>query len=82
MGVPVIVSDTQIDRYYFNDSVVKFFRGGDEEDLARCMVDLIEHPGKRKQLADHATQFIEKMDWTAKKHEYLEIVDRLVLKLE
>ncbi len=78
MGVPVIVSDTQIDRYYFNDSVVKFFRGGDEEDLARCLLELIEHPEKRKQLAAEATQFVEKMDWTAKKHEYLNLVDELV----
>jgi glycosyltransferase involved in cell wall biosynthesis len=78
MGVPVIVSDTQIDRYYFDDSVVKFFRGGDEEDLARCMLDLIEHPEKRKQLAAEATPFVEKMDWTAKKHEYLDLVDELV----
>jgi glycosyltransferase involved in cell wall biosynthesis len=78
MGVPVIVSDTQIDRYYFDDSVVKFFRGGDEEDLARCMLELIEHPEKRKQLAVEATQFVEKMDWTAKKHEYLDLVDELV----
>ena len=78
MGVPVLVSDTQIDRYYFNDSVVKFFRGGDEEDLARCLLDLIQHPEKLKQLATQATQFVEKMDWTAKKHEYLELVDGLV----
>ena len=27
MGVPVIVPDTAIDRYYFNDSVAKFFKG-------------------------------------------------------
>lgn len=80
VGVPVIVSDTQVDRYYFDDSVVRFFRGGEEEDLARCMLDLIEHPEKRKQLVANATPFVEKIDWTAKKHEYLNLVDGLVAK--
>jgi glycosyltransferase involved in cell wall biosynthesis len=27
MGVPVIVPDTEIDTYYFDDKVAKFFRG-------------------------------------------------------
>jgi len=39
------------------------------------LLELIEHPEKRKQLAAEATQFVEKMDWTAKKHEYLNLVD-------
>ena len=34
LGIPVIVSRTKIDNYYFNDYVVKFFRPEDEMDLA------------------------------------------------
>jgi glycosyltransferase involved in cell wall biosynthesis len=78
MGVPVIVADTQVDRYYFDDSVVRFFRGGEEEDLARCMLDMILDENKRKLLVANATAFVEKLDWTAKKHEYLSLVDELV----
>jgi glycosyltransferase involved in cell wall biosynthesis len=77
MGVPVIVSETKVDRYYFDDSVVRFFHSGDEDDLANCMRDLIEHPEKRSALVENAIKFIAKNDWTAKKHEYLELVDRL-----
>ncbi len=77
MGVPVIVSDTMIDRYYFDDSVVRFFRGDDEKDLGRCMLDLIQHPEKRKTLVRKASVFIDQNDWTAKKHEYLNLVDKL-----
>jgi glycosyltransferase involved in cell wall biosynthesis len=77
MGVPVIVSETQVDRYYFDDSVVRFFRSGDEDDLARCMMDLIEHPEKRRTLVENASEFIAKNDWTVKKREYMELVDRL-----
>ena len=77
MGVPVIVSDTKVDRYYFNDSVVRFFRGGDDEDLARCMLDLIGNKAERKQLADNASRFVERIDWNAKQGEYLDLVDSL-----
>ncbi len=77
MGVPVIVSETQVDRYYFDDSVVRFFRSGDEDDLARCMLDLIQHPEKRRALTENATGFIAKNDWTVKEHEYMELVDSL-----
>ena len=77
VGVPVIVSDTKIDRYYFNDSLVRFFKGGDEDDLARCMLDLIQHPEQRRALVNKASDFIDKNDWVAKKQEYLDLVARL-----
>ena len=77
MGVPVIVADTQVDRYYFDDSVVRFFPGGEEDDLARCILEMIQDPLKRETLVQNATKFVEQIDWTAKRHEYLELVDRL-----
>lgn len=78
MGVPVIVSDTQVDRFYFNDSVVRFFRGGDEEDLARQMLDVARNAAMRTKLAGNASAFVESMDWDAKQHIYLDLVERLV----
>ncbi|HUN60370.1 MAG TPA: glycosyltransferase [Candidatus Sulfotelmatobacter sp.] len=78
MGVPVIVSDTKIDKSYFDDSLVRFFRGGDVEDLANCMLDLIEHPEKRTAQAERASEFVARNDWATKKQEYLDLVDRLI----
>ena len=75
--VPVIVSDTKIDRYYFNDSLVRFFKGGDEDDLAQCMLDLIRHPEKRRTLVENAATFIQQNDWTTKRVEYIDLVARL-----
>jgi glycosyltransferase involved in cell wall biosynthesis len=75
MGVPVIVSDTKVDRYYFDDSVVRFFQGEDEDDLARCMLDLIRHPEKRLALVECAALHVANNDWALKKQEYLDIVD-------
>lgn len=78
VGVPVIVADTLVDQYYFDDSVVYFFRAGNEDDLARRMLELIQNPERRRLQAEKATRFVDKNDWTAKKHEYLELVDGLV----
>jgi hypothetical protein len=41
---------------------------------------LIQHPEKRRALVENASEFIAKNDWTAKKHEYLDLVDRLIKK--
>jgi glycosyltransferase involved in cell wall biosynthesis len=77
MGVPVIVSDTTIDKYYFNESVVKFFRSGDDDDLARCMLEMIEDSETRKLQIENANRFIKTFDWDARQHEYFELVDGL-----
>lgn len=78
VGVPVIVSDTMVDKYYFDNSIVRFFQAGDEEDLARCLLDLIRNPDSRRVQAEKASRFIDKNDWTSKQHEYLELVDGMV----
>lgn len=78
MGVPVIVSDTDVDRQYFDDSVVRFFRGGDENDLACCMLDLIRHPETRRLLSERAASLVDQYDWTIKREEYLKLVDGLL----
>ena len=42
LGVPVILAETTVDRYYFNDDVVTFFPSGDVDVLADCMLRLIK----------------------------------------
>jgi len=81
MGVPVIVSATKIDKYYFNDSVVKFFKPGDVEDLQKAIIELIENKDLRRQLAENALKFVENYKWSANKKVYLEIVDKLTSKV-
>jgi glycosyltransferase involved in cell wall biosynthesis len=75
VGVPVLVSDTKIDKYYFNDSVVKFFRDGDEHDLAGAMLLLIRDSDLRRSLAKNASDFIRNLDWDTHKENYLRLVD-------
>ncbi len=82
LGIPVIVSDTQVDQYYFDDSLVKFFRSEDEHDLARSMLLLVNDPGLREQLVQNALKFVEHNNWGEKKAEYLTLVDSLVGRLQ
>jgi glycosyltransferase involved in cell wall biosynthesis len=77
-GVPVIVSATTIDTYYFNDSVVKYFKPDDVIDLAQCMLTLINDEEMRNRLIDNALKFADDFSWERKKAEYLNLVDSLI----
>ena len=77
-GVPVIVSRTKIDKFYFNDSVVRFFESGNEEDLAEAMMCLMKHPELRQDLARNASAYASSNNWNSKKQEYLDLVDSIL----
>jgi glycosyltransferase involved in cell wall biosynthesis len=77
LGVPVIVSRTKIDTYYFNDSVVEFFAPDDVKDLADSMLNMVKDRGMRKNLVDNALKFVEDYSWEKRKWEYLGLADRL-----
>lgn len=78
LDVPVIVPTTAIDRYYFNDSIVKFFTANDEKSLSEAMLHLINHPEERKALVRNAREFIQGYTWDKNCGIYLDLVDGLV----
>ena len=77
LGVPLIVAATAIDKYYFDDSLVRFFRCGDEEDLAAAMLQLITDSALRRQLVQNGLAFASLNDWESKQGMYLDIVNSL-----
>lgn len=77
LGVPVVVSNTRVDQHYFDDSIVKFFRAGDEQALARSILQLRNEPELRNRLVQNARRFVEQNNWDGKKVEYLALVDSL-----
>lgn len=79
MGVPVLVSDTKIDTYYFDQSVVRFFRGESIEDLAKQMLELIKDRAAREQLRRAGLMFVQTNSWASKKQEYLDLIDALAI---
>lgn len=74
VGVPIIASDTKIDRYYFDDSIVKFVRSGDVDSLAEAIVLLAESPTLRETLVRNALQFVQQNDWDSIRHIYLALL--------
>lgn len=80
MGLPVIMSATKIDRYYFNDSLVRFFQAGDDAALAEAMLSLIHDPEARIRLAKNALDFAKKFDWDSNQYKYLDIVGSLTVR--
>ena len=77
LGVPIIVSDTTVDKYYFNDQIVTFFSGGNADNLAQRMLQLIQNPEARRKQIDGASEFVKQYDWDSKKDEYLSLVNSL-----
>jgi len=77
VGTPVIVSDTKVDKLYFNDDVVRFFRSDDEEDLAGAMREMFVNRAQRMKMAENAEHFVKSFSWDLHKKEYFHLVDRL-----
>ena len=78
VGVPLIVSETAIDKYYFNDSVVRFFPSGDEARLAENMLELLKDPALRMQMVENGLAFVRRYDWDHNKHVYFDVIDSLM----
>ncbi len=78
LGVPIIVSATTIDKYYFNDSVVHFFEPENEGDLAQTMLLLGKDKKQRDMKSDRALEFVNQYSWGKNKQEYFDLVDKLV----
>jgi glycosyltransferase involved in cell wall biosynthesis len=78
VGVPVVVADTKIERYYFNDSLVEFFRSGDEHDLARAILRIAKDAELRSARVANASRFAAEYSWTRAKRIYLDMIDNLV----
>jgi len=81
LGVPIIVSKTIIDQYYFDESVVKFFEPENERDLAEAILLLIRYPELRENLVKNALRYVKKNNWDVKNHIYLELIDSLTNKI-
>ncbi len=74
LGVPMLISDTAVDRYYFNDRIVTFAGSGDEDDFATKMVQLVRNADALRRQVENANEFIKQNTWDVKKNEYLDLV--------
>ena len=79
IGVPLIVSRTQVDSFYHDESRVKFFESENVEELAQAIVLLEQNPAMREQLVSKALEYVATNNWELEKRQYLSLADSLVL---
>ena len=77
LGVPMVVSETKIDRYYFDDSVVRFFESGNPQALAAAIVEVLQNNELRQRLIANASTYAARNSWEVRKTDYLKLVDSL-----
>ena len=76
-GVPVVVSQTKIDQYYFDESVVRFFKSGDHRAMADAMLQVIEDDGLRHKMIEEGYRYVSTHSWDTRKQDYLNLMDNL-----
>ena len=76
-GVPVVVSRTKIDTFYFEEGVVHFFPSGDSLAMAQAMLDVVNDKDLRESLIAQGYEYVERHGWDQKKKEYLDLIDSL-----
>ena len=77
LGVPLVVSRTKIDSYYFNETLVRFFESGNADAMAEAMLAVLEDEHLRRDMISRSAEYAKCNSWNNHKLEYLELVDRL-----
>ena len=76
-GVPVVVSRTKTDSFYFEEGVVHFFPSRDSEAMAKAMLDVINNRDLRESLVTRGYEYVQRNNWATKRQGYLELIDSL-----
>ena len=76
-GVPVVVSRTKIDSFYFDDTVVKFFESDNVESMADAILQLTKDSAMRNALLAKGFEYVARYNWDLKRKDYLDLVDSM-----
>ncbi len=74
MNIPVVASDTKVERYYFNDEVIKFFKSENPSSLAGAVTEVLRDELFQKQLVNNARKHLEYMSETRERDKLLAIL--------
>jgi glycosyltransferase involved in cell wall biosynthesis len=78
LGIPLVVADTAVDRHYFDDSLVRFFKAADVQSLAESLLDAYSERGFETDRTKNALAHASENNWGTKKSDYLAVVDGLI----
>jgi glycosyltransferase involved in cell wall biosynthesis len=76
-GIPVVVSQTKIDSYYFDNETVRFFPSGDYAAMAKAMCEVAQNPALQESLGRRGLEYVDRHGWERNKYEYFDLIDRL-----
>jgi glycosyltransferase involved in cell wall biosynthesis len=82
MGKPVVASDFAAMRGCFGSDSVCYYKPGDVQGLADCILDLYRNPEKRSALSRSAFSVYQQYRWDVMKNVYTGVFDRMVTKGE
>ncbi len=74
--LPAIVSRTESDSYYFDDSMVIFFEPGNEDELADSIIRLYQDQNLRHRLSERALTLFNKINWQVEKTHLCTVYER------
>jgi glycosyltransferase involved in cell wall biosynthesis len=77
-AVPVIVSRTQVDTHYFDDTLVRFFASGAEDELADALLDVYQGRTDYSDSIRKAREFAVRYSWQERIGDYQSLIDSLV----
>lgn len=77
LGIPIVISKTTAHSYYYDESMVRFFKPCNSIDLAEAVTDLYVNREKTKGLVAGSTKFIEQYGWEKTGNVYRKIVTDL-----
>jgi glycosyltransferase involved in cell wall biosynthesis len=78
LGKPVLASRLSSVQAYFGDDALYFFEPGNAESLAQGILDLYQHPSKRRTLVENAQRIYRKCHWEVQKEIYLGVYRSLL----
>lgn len=78
LGIPVVASSTKIDRYYFDESVIRFFESGNVDALAKAILEVLENTVLREKLVASGLEYARRNGWNVHRDRYLHLVDSLI----
>src|SRR5205085_188186 len=74
-NVPLVISRTAIDMYYFDESQVRFCESGNVQEFGDAMVEVLSDQQLRERLISNARDYVARNHWGNKKKEYTDLVD-------
>jgi glycosyltransferase involved in cell wall biosynthesis len=77
LGTPVIAARTPTIAAYFDETMLQFFRPGDVDDLAECILALHADRSRLTQFVRNSDMFNQKYNWTRVAADYVALVERL-----